>query len=374
MTHPFLLFFNCSKSKAVELKRKRKDEEDDDNEDDSKSDGDDDSNDDDSDDEKDDDSDDEPPKKSSRVVAQKKIPPKKAVPIAKVAKKAKKAKETKKPKVMKKRKGKNSDDDDDSDDEKDSNMDDDDREDDEEEEVEDDDEASHKSSRTAAKKVDTGRKSKVEKRNTDKKNTKKTTESSLLSSDKLPKAKKMRKVERLEEARKSFKWWEAPELPDGLNWRKLEHAGISFAPPYVKHGVPMKYDGNILLLTEKQEEMASFYAALPDDGPQLGIPKTRVVFQKNFFVDFKETFPPGSVVKKFDKCDFTAIKDYLDLQKSLRKAATDEEKLVKKLDKEVVVLQYGYCLIDGRMERVRNQQASSVHLPLYSILTLQHFP
>ena len=176
--------------------------------------------------------------------------------------------------------------------------------------------------------------------------------SSDSASDKQPKSKKMSKVERLEEARKSFKWWEAPELPDGLNWRKLEHAGVFFAPPYVKHGIPIKYDGKVLLLTEQQEEMASFYAAMPDDGPQLGIPKTRVVFQKNFFVGFKATFPAGAVMKKFDKCDFTAIKEHLSLQKSLRKAATDEEKAAKKIEKEEAGLQYGYCLIDGRMERV----------------------
>jgi DNA topoisomerase I len=185
----------------------------------------------------------------------------------------------------------------------------------------------------------------------------------------------LRKVERLEEARKSFKWWEAAELPDGLNWRKLEHAGISFAPPYVKHGIPMKYDGKILHLTDVQEEMASHYAALPDDGPQLGIPKTRVVFQKNFFEDFKKTFPNGNIMKKFEKCDFTAIKEHLDLQKSLRKAATDEEKAVKKAEKEVVVLQFGYCLIDGRIERVSNHfipETAEISQVMFCILMTHH--
>ena len=346
------------------LKRKRiveEDEDDDDDDEDAKSDSENDSNDDDSDDEKDNESDDEPPKMSARVVPNKKVAAKDKVAAKKAATKpkvVKKVKAMKIVKVVKKRKG-NISSDDDSNDEEDSDKDDDDSdrdEDENDEEEEDDGEPSQKSSRSTVKKVVPKKKAKVEeKKKNDTKKNKRPTESSSLSSssDKLPKAKRMRKVERLEEARKSFKWWEAPELPDGLNWRKLEHAGISFAPPYIRHGVPMKYDGNVLLLTEKQEEVASFYAALPDDGPQLGIPKTRVVFQKNFFVDFKETFPPGSIVKKFDKCDFSAIKDYLSLQKSLRKAATDEEKLVKKLDKEVIVLQYGYCLIDGRMERVR---------------------
>ena len=33
-------------------------------------------------------------------------------------------------------------------------------------------------------------------------------------------------AERLEEARKAFKWWEAPDLPEGINWRHLEQSGI----------------------------------------------------------------------------------------------------------------------------------------------------
>jgi DNA topoisomerase I len=168
----------------------------------------------------------------------------------------------------------------------------------------------------------------------------------------VPRAKKLRKIERLDEARKAFKWWEAPELPNGINWRKMEHAGICFAPPYVRHNVPFKYDGKVVQLTDEQEELATFYAAMPEDGPQLGNPKTRVVFQRNFFTDFKSSFPAGSVVQSFDKCDFAAIREHLDLQKSLRKAATDEEKLAKKLEKEAVALKFGYALIDGRMEKV----------------------
>ena len=251
-----------------------------------------------------------------------------------------------------------SDDDSDNDDDDDDDGDNDSDDDDDEEEGEE--EAPAKKSKAApkkvvAKKLTKKQKDAAKKKKSKSKTVKKASESSSSSSSSasLPKTKKMRKVERLEEARKSFKWWEAPELPDGKNWYTLEHAGVSFAPNYERHGIPMKYDGNILQLTEKQEEMASHYAALPDDGPQLGIPKTRVVFQKNFFNDFQATFPAGNIMKKFDKCDFTAIKDHLDLQKSLRKAATDEEKAVKKAEKEELVLQFGYCLIDGRMERVR---------------------
>jgi DNA topoisomerase-1 len=164
----------------------------------------------------------------------------------------------------------------------------------------------------------------------------------------------MKKLDRLEEARKAYKWWEAVELGKGLNWRKLEHAGINFAPAYIPHHVPMKYNGAIVTLNHEQEELASFYAAMPDDGPQLGNPKTRPVFQKNFFKEFKEAFPSGHVVQKFDLCDFSLIKEHLDLQKSLKKAATEEEKAANKAVKEAVQLKYGYALIDGRMEKVRS--------------------
>jgi DNA topoisomerase-1 len=34
--------------------------------------------------------------------------------------------------------------------------------------------------------------------------------------------------------------------------------------------VPLKYDGKPVSLTPEQEEIASFYAAIPLDGPQLG--------------------------------------------------------------------------------------------------------
>ena len=113
--------------------------------------------------------------------------------------------------------------------------------------------------------------------------------SSSPAADKQPlkKSKKLTKLERLEEARKAFKWWEAPELPNGVNWQKLEHCGVNFAPSYVRHDIPMKYDGKDVQLTDEQEEMASFYAAMPSDGPQLGNAKTRKVFQQNFFKDFK---------------------------------------------------------------------------------------
>jgi len=168
------------------------------------------------------------------------------------------------------------------------------------------------------------------------------------------KLKKMSKLDRLEEARKAFKWWEVKDLPPGINWRKLEHPGVLFAPAYKPHGVPLKYEDQEIQLTPEQEEIASFYAAIPDDGPQLGNPKTRIVFQRNFFEDFKSVLPAGHVIKNFDKCDFSLIKAHLSMERDLRKAATDVEKKLKKEERDCIALKHSYSLIDGRIEKMGN--------------------
>lgn len=167
------------------------------------------------------------------------------------------------------------------------------------------------------------------------------------------KTKTLTKADRLEEARKAFKWWEAEELADGSNWRYLEHAGIIFPDTYKRHGVPLLYDGKPLVLPSELEEIATFYAAMPEDGPQLG-GSSREVFQKNFFKDFSDALGPGHEIQKFEKCDFSEIRKYLDLQKSLKKAATDEEKEVVKAQKTQNALAKGYAVVDGRLEKMGN--------------------
>ena len=47
-----------------------------------------------------------------------------------------------------------------------------------------------------------------------------------------------------------------------------------------------------------------FYAAIPNDGPQLGNPRTAKVFNENFFRDFRAMLGKEHVIQKFSKCDF----------------------------------------------------------------------
>ena len=167
------------------------------------------------------------------------------------------------------------------------------------------------------------------------------------------KKKEFTKLTKLEEARMAFKWWEAAELPDDVNWIKMEQPGILFPESYQPHGKPLLYDGKAMVLPAELEELASFYAAMPEDGPQLG-GNMRETFQKNFFKDFKEALGEASEIKDFAKCDFSAIRTHLDLQKQVKKAATVEEKAAVKVQKELAVVAKGYALIDGRLEKMGN--------------------
>ncbi|OQR80981.1 DNA topoisomerase [Achlya hypogyna] len=162
------------------------------------------------------------------------------------------------------------------------------------------------------------------------------------------------KSERLDMAIKAYRWWNAEELPEDIQWRTLEHNGVMFPPAYEPHGVPLYYDGQPVQLTPAQEEIASFYAAMPLDGPQLGNPKTSEMFTKNFFADFKESLGKGHVVKTMAKCNFDKIRQHLDEQKERKKERTKEEKAPEKAKREVEQFNYGFAIVDGHLEKVGN--------------------
>lgn len=142
--------------------------------------------------------------------------------------------------------------------------------------------------------------------------------------------KKLGKTERLQYAMQSFLWWDAPEPPEGCQWVKMEHAGVNFPPPYVPHGIKMLYDGKPVDLTPPQEEAATFFASMDPNGMNLGNPKTAPIFTKNFFADFKALLGKGHFIKDLKKCDFEPIRQYLNEQKIIRKAMTDEQRKANK--------------------------------------------
>ena len=84
-----------------------------------------------------------------------------------------------------------------------------------------------------------------------------------------------------------------------------------------------------------------------EDAIQLREPASAKIFKDNFFSYFKEEMGVGSVVKSFDKCDFTAIRRYLEERKKNTVKATAEEK-------QQLQMRMGYVLIDGNVQKTGN--------------------
>ncbi|GAB9466675.1 DNA topoisomerase 1 [Globisporangium polare] len=162
------------------------------------------------------------------------------------------------------------------------------------------------------------------------------------------------KAERLDMAIKAYRWWNAEELPEGIQWRSLEHNGVMFPPAYIPHHVPLIYDGKEVALTQKQEEIASFYAAVPKDGPHLGVPKIAKMFNENFFADFRKVLGKDHAVRKFEFCDFSLIAAHLEEQREEKKNMTKDEKLPEKERKEMELFTNGFAVVDGHLEKVGN--------------------
>ena len=62
--------------------------------------------------------------------------------------------------------------------------------------------------------------------------------------------------------------------------------------------------------------------------------------------------------------------EYLDLQRSLKKAATADEKSVVKLEKEGIQLKFGYALIDGNDNNNNNTTNLTYLLMLITYLVM----
>ncbi|KAH8391435.1 hypothetical protein KR200_006387, partial [Drosophila serrata] len=156
-----------------------------------------------------------------------------------------------------------------------------------------------------------------------------------------------------EEEEEVWRWWEEEKREDGVKWSTLEHKGPVFAPPYerVPRNVRFFYDGKPLELSEETEEAATFYAKMLNHDYC-----TKDVFNNNFFKDFRKsmTSKEKEIIKDFRKCNFQEMFDFFQAESEKRKAATKEEKLVKKNENEALIKEYGFCMIDGHKEKIGN--------------------
>ncbi|KAI8999966.1 eukaryotic DNA topoisomerase I [Gaertneriomyces semiglobifer] len=185
-----------------------------------------------------------------------------------------------------------------------------------------------------------------------------------------------------EEDDEEYKWWldepdevrkedyapvadeteDTPSKRDTVKWRTLVHQGVAFPPPYVPHGVKMKYDGNEIELSPEAEEVATFYAQMLETeyiagGDTEDLQERSKVFKSNFFADWRvilNNTMPNHPIRRLDKCDFTPIAEHVENLREMKKTMTKEEKEKIKADKKAIQDIYGWAYIDGRKEKVGN--------------------
>ncbi|XP_060141305.1 DNA topoisomerase 1 [Globicephala melas] len=143
---------------------------------------------------------------------------------------------------------------------------------------------------------------------------------------KVPEPDSKKKKPKKEEEQK-WKWWEEERYPEGIKWKFLEHKGPVFAPPYepLPENVKFYYDGKVMKLSPKAEEVATFFAKMLDHEYT-----TKEIFRKNFFKDWRKemTNEEKNVITNLTKCDFTQMSQYFKAQTEARKQMSKEEKLV----------------------------------------------
>ncbi|XP_077191541.1 DNA topoisomerase 1 isoform X1 [Paroedura picta] len=175
----------------------------------------------------------------------------------------------------------------------------------------------------------------------------------IKSKDKKPPERDMKKKKTKKEEEQKWKWWEEERYPEGIKWKFLEHKGPVFAPPYepLPENVKFYYEGKVMKLSPKAEEVATFFAKMLDHEYT-----TKDIFRKNFFKDWRKEMTPEekSTITSLSKCDFNHMSQYFKAQTEARKQMTKEEKQKIKEENERLLKEYGYCIMDNHKERIAN--------------------
>jgi len=154
------------------------------------------------------------------------------------------------------------------------------------------------------------------------------------------------------------KWWEMDRYKGDIKWKRLDHNGICFPPPYEQHHVKINYQGNPVELNAQQEELATFYAVMLESD---WVKKKS--FNINFFREFrielknaKEDKYRHTYITNFKDIDFRPIYEYAMKKKELEKEKKKDPEYRSKLkaDKAAMDEVFGYAIVDGVREKVGN--------------------
>ena len=128
-------------------------------------------------------------------------------------------------------------------------------------------------------------------------------------------------------------------------WKSLKHQSVAFPSPYIKHNIPISYNGEPIELDITAGEYATLYAKFIE---------TEYIqnstFKKNFWKDWKEVLGKDHKIQSLDNCDFSKIYNYLIKQKEEKKSLSDEDKEKNKKEDE----KYKIAIVDGKEQPVGN--------------------
>ncbi|KAI4839715.1 topoisomerase I [Plasmodium brasilianum] len=161
------------------------------------------------------------------------------------------------------------------------------------------------------------------------------------------------------------RWWEKIDVQTDLQWQYLEHRGIIFAPPYVKHNIPIFYKSTKIELNEKSEELATYWCSVIGSDYC-----TKEKFILNFFKTFISTLEKNNIIRQenenkvkkgdisnFKFIDFMPIKDHLAKLREDKLNRTKEEKEEEKKMRAEKELPYTYALVDWIREKISSNKA-----------------
>eukprot|EP00922_Rhytidocystis_sp_ex-Travisia-forbesii_P025243 GHVS01037061.1.p1 GENE.GHVS01037061.1~~GHVS01037061.1.p1 ORF type:complete len:606 (+),score=83.30 GHVS01037061.1:223-2040(+) len=171
------------------------------------------------------------------------------------------------------------------------------------------------------------------------------------------------KMKRLLKTEENFepinRWWEKEDHDTNIQWNYMEHHGLNFFPPYVPHGVKMKYMGKPVELPSEAEEIANFWCGVLESDYS-----KKKVFMENFWLAFTSALQDEHPVKhgRLEDCDFNLIKEFLDAEKQRKKDMSKEEKEDVKRQKTESDAPYAHAIVDWIREKVGCSKVEPVGL------------
>ncbi|CAG0889927.1 unnamed protein product [Darwinula stevensoni] len=149
------------------------------------------------------------------------------------------------------------------------------------------------------------------------------------------------------------KWWKEGKSDNRARWTFLEHNGPVFAPEYepLPKDVTFYYDENPMMLSPRAEEVATLYAKMLNHQSSV-----KSVFKRNFRTDWRKvmTEKERKIIKELEMCNFQEISAHFMKVEEKKKNMSEDEKVELQNEKKAIEEKYGFCIVDGRRQRIKN--------------------